>query len=360
MRLGTNVLLRYVRCWMSRRLLVLGSLMMFVLVAGASALGQAPNSDRWNQLSAANNLDNEGNTPFHIKMTFQLFDLLGKLADTGTVEEWWASASTRRIVISSPLLDGNGTSVKNESAASSIRARYLVNELIGVAVHPVPQHKSVPGEALAVRAQQFGKVPLDCASVTTKHDSRAPSNLPTLCIQPKTDEVRLLMRSNGRDVVERNTIGKFHDTYVALDVQTELLGHSAISGKVTLLQSFDPAKLADLLKPETATAASPEAGKSAHMSGGVAAGSRMSFVQPLYPQMAKADHRSGAVFLHAIISKDGSIGSLVPIAVSDGVFTDAAVDAVRQWKYSPYLLNGEPTEVDTTITVNFEINGRLN
>jgi protein TonB len=37
------------------------------------------------------------------------------------------------------------------------------------------------------------------------------------------------------------------------------------------------------------------------------------------------------------------------------MFTDAAIDAVRQWKYSPYLLNGEPTEVDTIINVNFAL-----
>ena len=91
------------------------------------------------------------------------------------------------------------------------------------------------------------------------------------------------------------------------------------------------------------------------MSGGVIAGSRVKFVQPMYPLKAKVDHKAGAVLLHAIINRDGSIGELIPIAVSDPVFTDAAIDAVRQWKYSPYLLNGEPTEVDTTITINFSM-----
>jgi periplasmic protein TonB len=45
----------------------------------------------------------------------------------------------------------------------------------------------------------------------------------------------------------------------------------------------------------------------------------------------------------------------VPIASTDPVFIDAAMQSVKQWKYSPYLLNGEPTEIDTSITVNFGI-----
>jgi protein TonB len=44
-------------------------------------------------------------------------------------------------------------------------------------------------------------------------------------------------------------------------------------------------------------------------------------------------------------------------STTNQMFNNAALDAVKQWKYKPYLLNGEPTEVDTTITVNFTLNG---
>jgi periplasmic protein TonB len=47
----------------------------------------------------------------------------------------------------------------------------------------------------------------------------------------------------------------------------------------------------------------------------------------------------------------------VPIASTDPMFIESAMDSVKQWKYSPWLLNGEPTELDTTITVTFAING---
>jgi protein TonB len=74
--------------------------------------------------------------------------------------------------------------------------------------------------------------------------------------------------------------------------------------------------------------------------------------QPIYPPMALQARIQGPVELRAIISKTGTIEHL---AVESGppMLVKAAVDAVRQWRYRPYLLNGEPIEVETEITVNF-------
>jgi protein TonB len=60
--------------------------------------------------------------------------------------------------------------------------------------------------------------------------------------------------------------------------------------------------------------------------------------------------------LHAIISKSGTIESLSVIS-GPVMLQSAAMDAVKTWRYKPYLLNGDPTEVDTTIMVNFNLNG---
>ena len=64
----------------------------------------------------------------------------------------------------------------------------------------------------------------------------------------------------------------------------------------------------------------------------------------------------GTVVLHAIISKTGSIEQLNVVS-GPPMLVGAATDAVKQWRYKPYLLNGEPTEVDTTVIVNFNLNG---
>jgi len=78
---------------------------------------------------------------------------------------------------------------------------------------------------------------------------------------------------------------------------------------------------------------------------------------PVYPLLAKQAHIEGTVVLHAIIAKDGSVSDLQYIS-GHPLLMKAAMDAVRQWRYKPTLLNGEPVEVDTTISVVFALGGK--
>jgi protein TonB len=75
--------------------------------------------------------------------------------------------------------------------------------------------------------------------------------------------------------------------------------------------------------------------------------------QPKYPGLARAAHIQGEVMISAIISKEGAIAEMDAIASPHKMLTKAAMDAVRTWRYQPYLLNGVATEVETTIYVKF-------
>ena len=90
------------------------------------------------------------------------------------------------------------------------------------------------------------------------------------------------------------------------------------------------------------------------ISSGVAEGLLVNKVEPQYPSMAKIAHVQGDVVLQATISKNGQIENLRAIS-GHPILIQAAMDAVKQWKYRPYALNGEPVEVDTTITVRFHM-----
>lgn len=79
-------------------------------------------------------------------------------------------------------------------------------------------------------------------------------------------------------------------------------------------------------------------------------------VQPVYPSLARQARVEGAVELRAIIGKSGTIENLVVVR-GHPMLATAAVEAVRQWRYRPYLLNNEPIEVETNITVNFVLSG---
>ncbi|MDT8068617.1 MAG: energy transducer TonB [Terriglobia bacterium] len=77
-------------------------------------------------------------------------------------------------------------------------------------------------------------------------------------------------------------------------------------------------------------------------------------VQPVYPAMAKATRTQGKVLLAAVIDSNGRITRLRVLA-GHPLLIPAAIDAVRQWRYRPYILNGQPVEVETQITVNFTL-----
>ena len=79
-------------------------------------------------------------------------------------------------------------------------------------------------------------------------------------------------------------------------------------------------------------------------------------VMPVYPQIAMITRQQGTVVLHAIIGRDGSIQQLQVVS-GPPLLMKAAMDAVAQWRYKPYQLNGQPVEVDTQITVNFKLGG---
>ncbi len=79
-------------------------------------------------------------------------------------------------------------------------------------------------------------------------------------------------------------------------------------------------------------------------------------VLPIYPPLARNARIQGSVVLQATISKNGAIKNLRVVS-GHPMLVQAAIDAVRQWRYRPYLLNHEPVEVETQVTVNFSLAG---
>jgi periplasmic protein TonB len=96
--------------------------------------------------------------------------------------------------------------------------------------------------------------------------------------------------------------------------------------------------------------------KKLRVSAGVVEANKLSAPKPVYPPLAKQAHIQGTVVLAATISKAGSIENLQVVS-GHPMLRQAALDAVRNWKYKPTYLNGEPVEVETTINVNFSLGG---
>jgi periplasmic protein TonB len=119
-------------------------------------------------------------------------------------------------------------------------------------------------------------------------------------------------------------------------------------GSATWIPGAEPGgKSIEIKKPEP-----PQHKAPLPRSEGVMAAALIYKVQPQYPAVARAIHLAGTVYLRAIIATDGSVRQLEVISGSP-ILANAALQAVRQWRYQPTRLNGETVEVETLITVHF-------
>lgn len=89
--------------------------------------------------------------------------------------------------------------------------------------------------------------------------------------------------------------------------------------------------------------------------GDVTAAAIVTQTRPVYPPLARQARIQGTVVLHAIIDKEGKVAQLA-IVSGHPLLVESALEAVKQWRYKPTLLNGDPVEVDTTIQVTFSMN----
>jgi len=105
----------------------------------------------------------------------------------------------------------------------------------------------------------------------------------------------------------------------------------------------------------TSKATQPEPDR-VHVEQAVSPGLLVHKVQPVYPKQAAKHHIQGTVVLEAHIGKDGIVRDLRVVS-GPPELTKAALDAVKQWRYRPYLVNSEPVEVETTININFTLEG---
>ena len=170
--------------------------------------------------------------------------------------------------------------------------------------------------------------------------STEAGNTPVIRIAPtpepevkKPDSPPLRVKSNA---------GATHGEESVTPLPSPLAVASANDSNLNGLMSASP----NLPKPSLATL---------RISQGVSQGLLIKRVQPKYPQAALAAHTAGAVQIEANIDKDGKVVNLKVLS-GNPVLAHAALDAVRQWRYKPYYLDGEPVEIETQITINFKAN----
>jgi len=304
--------------------------------------------------TAANSLDDASLTPWHLKVSYQLFDNKGKPGESGTMEEWWSSPTLYKLSFTSPSY--TSTEIHNQDGVfftNGARKPYMLTMLQELMLHPMPQEWMLAHATPKLKKEKFGKqkVELDCIALEPSHfPEMSVGSFRTYCL----DDMNRLRLSYDANTLEagRNTLGTFQQRIVAVDLLVAANGMNLLTAHVTALQT-DPSDAAEFIPtPEMSKESGPRA---LHVGSAVVAGRKVGGPPPEYPPAARQSHKQGSVLLSAIIGTDGHIHDLQVISDPDDDLSAAAEKAVQQWVYKPYLLNGVPTEVETTITVNFRM-----
>lgn len=341
---------------MGMRQTIVNGVCVAVVLMGIGSPVRAQSSSAEQRITAASammSLERVDRKPWHLKLDVTAFDDKGTNPNQGTIEVWHSGSDERTVYT---FGDATNTTIKHGGQTYGVSngsgVPFEASEVLQEVLHSGPEPDEINGSAPESHEHKFGKVSLDCIMLTQpiKGEPFVPLGLfPTYCLDTN-DYIRSSYNFGGQTVI-LNGIGKFLDHVIPtqLDVLNDQI--KVASGKIVTLATYEP-------QPEefVPSAGMKLEGGEARLSGGVIAGNRISFTQPLYPEGAKQRHESGTVVLRAIISRTGHVRLLRPVSATNPEFVVAAIAAVRRWVYKPYLLNGEPTEVDTTITVNFAIN----
>jgi TonB family protein len=326
---------------------------MFALAGQAYAQDTAALTERLHRAIAARSIDDTQLKPWHLKMSFQLYDAKGNPTEKGTIEKWWAEPLGEKTVYTSPSYSSTEIRTKDGLFRSKGTSHVpsSLELILRQVVHPTPSEGDIADSKPDLRKETPGKTPMDCIMLAQqiKNVAYAPLGLfPTYCFDRDTDTLRFSY-DFGSQLIVRTKVGTFQQRTVVVDQTTLQNSVTQVSAHLDTLQSIVPNK-GDFVPSADFEAVNPDA---VTVASGVMAGLKISGVNPHYPETSRMNHVSGSVTLRVRIGSDGHIHSLRVISTPAADLAIASLAAVRQWTYKPYLLNGEPVDVDTQITVNF-------
>lgn len=307
--------------------------------------------------------------PWHLKATYQLYDDAGKPTEQGTYEYWWASPKvhhatwTRKSASESDWTTDKGVFAEKETGDGAGFYEYaLARELLA----PFPKTDEYAIENAGLKTQRVEKAGTDieCLMLVPRkvgYDFIVPISMglfPTYCFNTRLD-VLLASYSAGGVMANFPQVVRTQGHYLAKQVELTERGTKVLSATVVEVDGIAASDAAFTPPADARLVVVPpeNSGKTAvRVVAGVAVGMLIHRVMPEYPPAARAGGVQGTVVLDAIIGKDGTVHDLRTVSTPSVLLLESAMNAVLQWTYRPYLLNGKPVQVRTTINVIYTLN----
>jgi len=300
--------------------------------------------------------------PWHLKATYQLYDEKGKPAEQGTYEYWWASPTVYRSTWTRPgathtdwhLADG-----KRAHQTTGNPLEFFEYKLKGALLSPLPESADLDPTKFRLDRESVGSkdAKISCIMVIPLMPQHGQIQIvplglfPTYCFDPRLPALRVNY-SFGTVTTEFNHIVQVQNRYLSREVLFFEGRRKILSAQVDTITNLSPSDPA--LTPPVAAAVA-KVDTSVQIASGVMQGMLLVKQTPIYPQDAKDARVSGTVVLRALIGMDGSIHDLRVVSAPWPSLAASALSAVSHWKYRPYLLNGEPVDVETTVNVIYSL-----
>jgi TonB family protein len=286
--------------------------------------------------------------PWHLKASYEVFRLDGKSTDTGTYEAWHVSPKQYRLALRSPLIsvEEYGTDHGVFRTGDQDWPGKPLSSIRGMIMRPVP----VPNPekiTLENYERTVSKQPLLCTGLINHGAKTTVQDAASYCFAP-TNAILFYSGSPGRIQILFEHTSLVHGHYFANDMRLFIGGRPWLKVHVDTLEGLGPAALSALTVPAGASAVTARLDATEE----VTQGRLINKTVPSYPAAAKLQGVQGTVILNGVIGTDGHFKKLEVMA-GPPMLQQAALDAVRQWVYTPYLREGKPVEVETDVNVVF-------
>jgi TonB family protein len=308
------------------------------------------------------NFNDAAMKPFHLKATHQLYDEAGQPSEKGSYEYWWVSPEVNR----STWMRSGGTHSdwhtadgKHEYVGTGESLKFFEYKLQSALFSPLPKESDLDPSIvrLDLRTEAHGEIRVPCIELVPKTSFRGriqdvPLGLfPTYCFDPELPVLRISY-SWGTLTTAFDKIAVVRDQYLAREIEMFEGKGKILTAEVETFTGLGPNDPA--LTPSAD--ASVSGGTSPVGVGAeVANGFLLKKEIPVYPEDAKQARISGTVILQATIGMDGGIHDLRIVSTPSPSLAVSALWSVSHWQYKPYLLNGQPVEIRTTINVIFSL-----
>jgi TonB family protein len=290
--------------------------------------------------------------PWHLQATYEWFGPDGHTKDKGTFEEWNNGANQYRIALRSPelSLDEYRTDHGVFHAGGQAWPRMPISAIPGLIAAPLPAQTDLEYKELKNYQRDFGAGKMPCTALMPEDAKSSEEDANSYCFAPANGVV---FYASSAERIYQTLFDHFmlvRRRYLARDMHMFVGGSPWLNVHIDKVEALAPAALA-ILQPPTDAVPVPTR---IYEQGSITAGRLLKKQIPTYPLGARTMGVQGVVLVSCIVDKTGHPTD-VSVLTGPVTLQDAAVEAVRGWRWSPYSHQGEPVEVETLIHVVFQL-----